>query len=187
MIKVYHGSNIPVPFPQISKGRKNVDFGLGFYVTDNYEIAEKWASHKKDNAVISEYELDINKLKTYRFNLDSEWLNYVIANRNGCSTNLDIRNYDVIIGPIVDEKMFSVIEYYENGWIDSETAIEVLVNFNAGIQFCLITQDSIDTRLRFVNAYTISPARREVVYMKINNEYKDAVNCAGRILRKHCI
>lgn len=33
-LRVYHGSNVKVEFPNAEFGRKNLDFGPGFYVTE---------------------------------------------------------------------------------------------------------------------------------------------------------
>lgn len=43
MLKVYHGSNIEVQTPLVNIGRKEFDFGPGFYVTTLREQAIKWA------------------------------------------------------------------------------------------------------------------------------------------------
>ena len=46
-IKVYHGSYCEVKQPSLDNGRLDADFGLGFYVTPDIEMAEKWASRKR--------------------------------------------------------------------------------------------------------------------------------------------
>lgn len=43
MITLFHGSNLCVEKPLIDKGRNNLDFGKGFYLTKIQEQAEKWA------------------------------------------------------------------------------------------------------------------------------------------------
>lgn len=40
---LYHGSNIEVKNPQIIKSRRLLDFGVGFYLTSDYEQVKKWA------------------------------------------------------------------------------------------------------------------------------------------------
>lgn len=40
---LYHGSNVIVEHPLINVGRKDLDFGPGFYLTPLYEQAAKWA------------------------------------------------------------------------------------------------------------------------------------------------
>lgn len=42
-MKVYHGSTEIVRNPLVGVGRKNLDFGQGFYVTDLKEQAVSWA------------------------------------------------------------------------------------------------------------------------------------------------
>lgn len=43
MITLYHGSNVEVRQPDVNKGRKNLDFGPGFYVTKMKDQAQNWA------------------------------------------------------------------------------------------------------------------------------------------------
>ncbi|MEE3447878.1 MAG: DUF3990 domain-containing protein [Bacteroidales bacterium] len=43
MIELYHGSNAIVEKPLVNVGRKELDFGPGFYLTRHKEQAERWA------------------------------------------------------------------------------------------------------------------------------------------------
>ena len=43
LITIYHGSEIIVEQPTFGEGRKNNDFGLGFYCTAIEELAKEWA------------------------------------------------------------------------------------------------------------------------------------------------
>ena len=43
MITLYHGSYIAVPSPLVGLGRKKVDFGQGFYLTNLHNQAKAWA------------------------------------------------------------------------------------------------------------------------------------------------
>ena len=43
MITLYHGSSLSVPAPLTGVGRRELDFGPGFYVTNLREQAERWA------------------------------------------------------------------------------------------------------------------------------------------------
>ena len=57
--KVYHGTIETVENPICAFGRKNLDFGQGFYVTDIREQAVKWAvliaQKRKEHPVINRY------------------------------------------------------------------------------------------------------------------------------------
>lgn len=41
---VYHGSDNIIDNPEHNGGRNFSDFGLGFYITTNIEMAKGWAS-----------------------------------------------------------------------------------------------------------------------------------------------
>lgn len=182
MIKVYHGSDVIVEKPEVKRGRANADFGVGFYVTESYEMAEKWASHKVP-AVINEYDLDIDKLNTYNFNLDPEWLDFVVANRRIKADGYDFTNYDILRGPTADDKMFSTIEQYENGFISQETAVKALTTMKIGTQLSITNQEAIDNCLQFTGATTLSPERREKVLKQNKKEHKAANDLTEKIIR----
>ncbi len=61
-MKVYHGSYLKVQTIDLSFGRPNKDFGLGFYVTKIKKLAQEWADRKgADNqtkGVVSEFIFD---------------------------------------------------------------------------------------------------------------------------------
>ena len=43
LITLYHGSEQLVEEPTLGKGKKNNDFGLGFYCTKSEDLAKEWA------------------------------------------------------------------------------------------------------------------------------------------------
>ena len=58
---VYHGSFVSVPEPLTNVGRRELDFGPGFYVTTIREQAERWARRvcvirATDTPLLSKYE-----------------------------------------------------------------------------------------------------------------------------------
>lgn len=60
---VYHGSTFVLEKPSVSKSKKYLDFGMGFYVTTFKQQAEKWALRKKlfspegSKSIVNVYEL----------------------------------------------------------------------------------------------------------------------------------
>lgn len=54
---LYHTSEQEIRVPDIHCGRKNADFGWGFYLTPDRDFTYRWA---RENAVVNEYELDVN-------------------------------------------------------------------------------------------------------------------------------
>ena len=39
---LYHGSNVEVKRGDFSKSREDIDFGIGFYLTEDERMAKKW-------------------------------------------------------------------------------------------------------------------------------------------------
>ena len=44
---LYHGTGATFENPDLDNSREDVDFGVGFYTTQNKEMAKKWASSKR--------------------------------------------------------------------------------------------------------------------------------------------
>ena len=40
---LYHTSAVEIPRPDIRRGRRNADFGQGFYLTAEEDFARRWA------------------------------------------------------------------------------------------------------------------------------------------------
>uniref|UniRef100_UPI0040576EA7 DUF3990 domain-containing protein n=1 Tax=Alistipes sp. TaxID=1872444 RepID=UPI0040576EA7 len=130
----YHGSTMAVRKPIVSRGRGKTDFGKGFYTTTSREQAEKWAQIKRDrmgdeaHAIVSVFELDdavLNNPAYHTRHFDgatAEWLDFVVGNRRGEVHH----NFDLIMGPVANDRLYATITLYENGILDANAAIEQL-------------------------------------------------------------
>ena len=73
MITLYHGSNVEVSTPLAKIGRKNLDFGRGFYLTSIRKQATDWANviamrkGRDAKGIVSVYHFDKNKA------IEDEW------------------------------------------------------------------------------------------------------------------
>ena len=182
-IKVYHGSYCEVKQPLLDNGRLDADFGLGFYVTPDIEMAEKWASRKR-RAIINEYILETENLQKYSFALNKEWLDYVIKNRNEYGKKVIIDAYDLVIGATADDKLYATIEQYESGFINADVAVEVLNCMKIGQQICIKSQSGLE-KLHFIRSIELSPER--VAELREHNrvDRKIANQIASEIIRKY--
>ena len=131
---LYHGSTMAVRKPIVSRGRGKTDFGKGFYTTTSREQAEKWAQIKRDrmgdeaHAIVSVFELNDAVLNNSAYHTryfdgaTAEWLDFVVGNRRGEVHH----NFDLIMGPVANDKLYATITLYENGILDANAAIEQL-------------------------------------------------------------
>ena len=128
----YHGSDTVVDLPKILDAKRPLDFGDGFYVTTSEVQAKGWATkvsyrNNTNYRCVNRYDFDFEKakmnLKIIRFEVaDEKWLDFICNNRSGKS----VENYDVVIGPVADDRVYRVVVEYENGDMDRETALKNL-------------------------------------------------------------
>lgn len=145
----YHGSDVVVDAPKILEVNRPLDFGGGFYVTTNREQAEKWAlrvayRNESKNKCINSYELDFEKAKKELVVIcfdeaDALWLDFITKNRSGKYSG----DYDMVKGPVADDKVYRVVVEYENGDIDKETALKNLKTEKLCDQILFHTEKSL--------------------------------------------
>ncbi len=64
-ILLYHTGYQVIQNPDIYYGRKNADFGQGFYLTENPEFSKRWAREKKGtDTYVNVYELELHGLES---------------------------------------------------------------------------------------------------------------------------
>ena len=61
-IIVYHGSSKIIEKPIWGMGNPNNDYGLGFYCTENEELAKEWACSAESDGYANKYSLDLTGL-----------------------------------------------------------------------------------------------------------------------------
>lgn len=145
-MKVYHGSYVEVPYPDIMHSRENVDFGKGFYTTPIYEQAEQWAKRfRKQNkqGIVSEYnfnERSLSDVKVLTFeSYSEEWLDFIVQ----CRTCKDTTDYDIVIGGVVNDRVFNTVELYFDGLIDKTEAIKRLMYEETNLQITFRTEKAL--------------------------------------------
>ena len=122
----------------LSMSRSRTDFGKGFYMGNNLGEARKWAisqSMATETPTVMRYVLkdalfnfDDNSLKRLWFSSPSiGWLNFVRDNRRLTVTNTQNKeprhDYDVVYGPIANDKVADVVDEYIDGLVTAEEAI----------------------------------------------------------------
>ena len=66
LITIYHGSKQIVEVPTFGLGRKNNDFGLGFYCTESNDLAKEWAVSSLSDGFSNRYTLDHHSDRSIR-------------------------------------------------------------------------------------------------------------------------
>ena len=126
---LYHTGFQEIRDPDLHYGRKNADFGQGFYLTSNLAFAQRWTKERKNQpAVLNTYELDLTDLTVHRFLRDTAWYDYIFNNRAG---KPDPLSADVVIGPIANDTLYDTLGILTSGFLKKENALQLLMTEKA--------------------------------------------------------
>lgn len=138
---LYHGSTDIIRQPVFGKGKPYNDYGLGFYCTENIELAKEWACTESPEGHVNQYEINIDNLRILNLS-DSEysilhWLALLVNNRpirtatpiakhgiEFLTENYlpDTSRFDAIIGYRADDSYFS----FARAFIGNEISLKQL-------------------------------------------------------------
>lgn len=185
-IKVYHGTYLEIQNPDLFHTNADVDFGPGFYLTEDINMASIWASHKNPS-IINHYELNFSGLRICHLKLDEAWLNYIAKNRGYLKTTFNDDKYDIIIGPTADNGVHIALSNYVSGKCTVEEALFYIDNRHLHEQILLKSNKAL-SQLTYVDYTTLSKNEIALFLQKENESMKMAakfvVNCKKDIQKK---
>lgn len=142
-MKLYHGSTVDIKEIELSKSKPNKDFGRGFYLSADRQQAERMAEYKAfqigGTPFVNTYDFDERllgggTLKVKEFDAyTEEWAEFVLANRMS-ETGGSTHDYDIVTGPIANDKVGVQVRKYFDKEISLETFLESL-KYMKGITF----------------------------------------------------
>ena len=195
---LYHGSERIIEKPQFGAGRKNNDFGLGFYCTESEEMAKEWGCSSLSDGYANQYLLDTEGL--YILNLNSEdytilhWISVLISHRlfrvrtpiAGRGLRflqehypVQVNMYDAIIGYRADDSYFDYADAFLNNGITVEQLATAMRLGKLGEQFVLKSRPAFD-RIQFLGC---TPAPREIWFPKKDQRTREAQSGYEKMLQ----
>ena len=186
---IWHGSSEIVERPVFGLGKKNNDYGLGFYCTEIEELAKEWACQKPSkDGYANCYELNDEGLSVLDLSgkefTTLNWLAVLANNRNFRTSTAvskhgrdylldnflpDISNYDIITGYRADDSYFSFARAFVNNIISLEQLTEAMKLGKLGEQIVLKSKDAFDA-IEFVK-YEIADSGEYYIKRKQRNEF----------------
>ena len=115
---LYHGGTDIVKEPKIIFGEQGRDFGFGFYATDIYEQALKWAKRqgriRRKQAILNIYEFDDDMAaKNSNFkkftDYSLEWLEFIVSNRANPQFK---HSFDIVFGKIANDDVGETVQVF---------------------------------------------------------------------------
>lgn len=148
-MKIYHGSIGKVEVPEIRESNRTLDYGRGFYTTTSFKQAEDWVRRRMSENKVSVgyvcvYELDesaLQDLKALVFETPTdEWVDFVMKNRTLKGYD---HEYDLVYGPVANDKVYAAFALYEGGLIDKNTLISELKTYKLVDQYLFHTAQAL--------------------------------------------
>lgn len=182
-IILYHGTADKVVEPVFGGGNDKHDYGRGFYLTENIELAKEWAVCRPNdkNGWVHKYELDCSGIKILDFQERDvlAWLAELMKHRDAADSKryrmlaakfidkygVDTDGYDVIKGWRADASYFYIAKEFVRDNIDMDILEELLSLGGLGIQYC------IKSELAFSGLQEINSDLIMVNYNEFNDKY----------------
>ena len=166
---LFHGSKDGLSYISDKGSRDSCDFGNGFYLGETYNQALSFVCEKDSSSVYSfRYSLDGLKIKRFECNL--EWMLAICYYRGTIeeykSKDIiskiisEVEDADVIIAPIVDNKMFYIMAQFTDGEINADVALHSLSASKLGLQYIFKTDKAIN-KLIPIERYYICKSEKQ--------------------------
>lgn len=112
---LYHAGKEKVEFPEVRKMKYTKDFSWGFYCTNNYEQAVRWAGRGEGEPIINYYDYESDeKLSVLKFDsMTDEWLDFIAWCRSGKT-----HQYDIVEGPMANDTVWNYVNDFLTGRIN---------------------------------------------------------------------
>lgn len=149
---LYHGSNVLIDKVDLMRSKPYKDFGRGFYLSAEKEQAQQLAEFRAltvgGSALVSAFEFDETHLwdgslsyLSFDFYTE-EWADFIFRNRNEAEGFQ--HEYDVVYGPIANDKVGFQIQKLEDGSIDKKEFLNRIKYFKgATFQYFFGTERAI--------------------------------------------
>lgn len=158
-ITIYHGSSQIVEVPTFGVGKKNNDFGLGFYCTESNDLAKEWAVSSLRDGFSNRYTLDTEYLNILNLNSPDytilNWIAVLVYHRIFSiktpvarrakqylidNFSVNVNAFDLIVGYRADDSYFDYAETFINNGITVEQLARVMRLGKLGEQIVLKSQ-----------------------------------------------
>ena len=184
-IILYHGTPNEIVVPSFGKGDDRHDYGKGFYLTENIQLAKEWAVCRPNdnNGWVHKYELDTTDLKILDFQEKNilAWLAELMKHRDAADSKryrmlakqfiekygVDTSEYDVIKGWRANASYFYIAKEFVKDNIDIDILEELLSLGGLGIQYC------IKSELAYSKLTEIKDDLITVNYEEFNEKYNN--------------
>lgn len=167
IITLFHGSEKVIEAPSFGEGKRNNDFGLGFYCTETENLAKEWAVSSLRDGFCNRYTLDTEYMKILNLNSPDytilNWIAVLVEHRLFSirtpiarrakkylidNFGINVNAFDIVTGYRADDSYFDYAESFLNNAISVEQLAAAMKLGKLGEQTVLKSQFAF-SRIRF--------------------------------------
>ena len=173
---LYHGSTQIIEHPVFHGGKRNNDYGYGFYTTENIELAKEWACSDQTDGIVNVYEFDMSGLSVLNLNSPDycilNWLAILARYRSYWQKSsisetakqylqehffINPDDYDIVMGYRADDSYFSFAQDFISNTISYRKLSEAMRLGKLGEQIVLKSERA-HGKIRFIKSISVLAA-----------------------------
>lgn len=186
-ITIFHGSEKIIEHPIWGEGRKNNDFGIGFYCTESLELAKEWAVSSLRDGFANKYTLDTKYLNILNLNSSAytilNWIAVLVEHRLFSITtpvarraksylvekfSVNVNAFDIVTGYRADDSYFDYAESFINNAISVEQLAQAMKLGKLGEQIVIKSKYAF-TKLKY-EGFEVAEQGKYYVHRKSRND-----------------
>lgn len=187
IITIYHGSEHIIETPTFGMGKKNNDYGLGFYCTESDALAKEWAVSSLRNGFSNCYTLDTEYLNILNLNCPDytilNWIAVLVEHRLFSiktpvaarakrylidNFGINVNAFDLITGYRADDSYFDYAESFLNNGISVEQLAQAMRLGKLGEQIVIKSRFAF-SKLKF-EGFDVAPKEQYYILRKARND-----------------
>ena len=186
-ITIFHGSEKIIEHPIWGEGRKNNDFGIGFYCTESLELAKEWAVSSLRDGFANKYTLDTKYLNILNLNSSAytilNWIAVLVEHRLFSITtpvarraksyliekfSVNVNAFDIVTGYRADDSYFDYAESFINNAISVVQLAQAMKLGKLGEQIVIKSKYAF-TKLKY-EGFEVAEQGKYYVHRKSRND-----------------
>ena len=172
------------------------DFGAGFYLTDDMNLAKEWSVYrpKSNDGWVHVFDLEVEKLKVLDFRSVGvfQWVAELMKHRDADESSayrrrapkfiekygIDSDDYDIVVGWRADASYFYIVKSFVRDEVDADALPELLKLGGFGTQYM------VKSAMAYANLRQLPELRQRVSFDEHHSAFSDRDGLARDTMKR---